>query len=162
MKNKWYEKDDHVVILVRHLNEIKECLIDKDDFKKVSNTNGTWTAFNEGSEIPYVKQKINGKIARIHKFILETESNQIIDHINRNTLDNRRENLRIVSSSGNAQNRVYKSKTGVRNVFKVREKFRVTLKLNGKKKHFGYFDTLEEAEKVAIEARSIYLPYSVN
>jgi hypothetical protein len=160
MKNKWYEKDGYAVILVRHKTEFKECLVDLEDIPKLEATPGTWTAFNEGSDIPYAKQKINKKIARIHKFILGTNSNQIIDHINRNTFDNRKENLRVVSSSANAQNRVYKNKTGARNVHKDKNLYRVIMKINGKTRHFGRFKTIEEASKRAKEMRAKYLPYS--
>jgi HNH endonuclease len=160
MKNKWYEKDSYAVILVRHIDELKECLIDLVDLDKVATPDGTWTAFNESNGNPYVKQRINGKIVRLHRLILEVKPGEIIDHINRNTFDNRRENLRVVSSSGNAQNRVYKSKTGVRNVHKQGNRFRVILKIDGKMKHFGYYGTLEEAEEVAKKKRSEYFPYA--
>jgi hypothetical protein len=40
----------------------------------------------------------------MHRLILKAEKGQIIDHINHNKLDNRKENLRFVSHSQNAQN----------------------------------------------------------
>lgn len=41
---------------------------------------------------------------RLHRDILQAKSGQIVDHINGNTLDNRRANLRFVDPTGSAQN----------------------------------------------------------
>jgi len=50
------------------------------------------------------------KSVRLHKFLLGTD--QMVDHINRNGLDNRRSNLRIITQSQNMANRkMHKNKT---------------------------------------------------
>jgi hypothetical protein len=41
----------------------------------------------------------------MHRLIAGATSKDIVDHINHNTLDNRRENLRLVCKSKNGQNR---------------------------------------------------------
>lgn len=41
---------------------------------------------------------------RVHSWILPPKRNQVVDHINRNKLDNRRKNLRYVSRGTNIQN----------------------------------------------------------
>lgn len=40
----------------------------------------------------------------MHRFIMDAQEGQIVDHINGDPMDNRRENLRFVTSSQNAQN----------------------------------------------------------
>lgn len=60
------------------------------------------------SEKKYVKSKINGVYTSLHKFILGSKENMIIDHINSDGLDNRRENLRFLTFSDNNQNRIKK------------------------------------------------------
>jgi len=52
------------------------------------------------------------KYFSLPRFILKAKKNQIVDHINRNTLDNRRCNLRIVNARQSALNRRLKSNTG--------------------------------------------------
>jgi len=55
-----------------------------------------WSMDNNG----YLTSQKNGIKTRIHKLIMPNE-NSIVDHINRNKLDNRRENLRYVTKQEN-------------------------------------------------------------
>lgn len=50
----------------------------------------------------YAERKENGKHIRMHRVILKTK--RIVDHINGNSLDNRRANLRPANTSTNAMN----------------------------------------------------------
>ena len=97
-------------------------IFDKDDFEKVKDK--TWYKISSG----YISSSItvDGKKNQIllHRFVMNlldfpgkgaTES---VDHINRNPLDNRKENLRIVSQS--EQNINQKKK--VRNIVQLPEK----------------------------------------
>ena len=48
----------------------------------------------------------NNQVGKLHQFIMNVDkkSGNIIDHINRDTLDNRRENLRFATASDNMKN----------------------------------------------------------
>ena len=82
----------------------------------------------------------------------------IIDHIDGDPTNNHIENLRVANSSTNlANSKLYKSNTtGVKNVVKVGNKYRVQIKSNKKYINIGYFETLELARLAAIEARKNY------
>ena len=81
-----------------------------------------------------------------------------LDHINSNKQDNRIENLREATNSQNQKNTKTRitSKSGVKNVKWIlhMKKWQVRLRVNKTPKIVGYFDDLELAELVAIEARN--------
>ena len=111
----------------------------------------------------YVTTKINGQHWCVHKLIFLWHHGYVpeqLDHINRNTLDNRIENLRPATASQNASNRkLFSNSTskakGVSWV-SYRNKWFVYVDINKKRKNIGYFDDFEIAELVAIEAREKY------
>lgn len=79
-----------------------------------------------------------------------------IDHINRVVNDNRWCNLRVVRRSQNNMNTKIRvdNKSGVKGVYfdKSRNNWAAEIKANGKRKHLGRFDTLQEAAKARKEA----------
>lgn len=92
---------------------------------------------------------------KMHRFIVEhilnreLKSNEIIDHINHNTLDNTRNNLRIVSARQNAQNRKNKGISNYPGVVWVDQckKWKARFTLNNKEIHLGHFDNEKDAAK---------------
>lgn len=73
--------------------------VDNQDYELVSRY--SWY-YRDG----YALTKINNKEVRMHRFILQiTDPNIVVDHINRDRLDNRRENLRPYTQLQNANNR---------------------------------------------------------
>lgn len=83
------------------------------------------------------------------------------DHRNRNRLDNRRENLRQVSSTVNARNKSVQrnSTTGVRGVyinFGRGKKYRVQIMANRKLIQIGMFDNIEQAILARKKAEEFY------
>lgn len=66
-----------------------------------------------------------------------------IDHINRNGLDNRKENLKVVSPKENSHNCINQSKYV--GVYKQGNKYYTQYRKNGKLIKSAYFDTPEQA-----------------
>lgn len=85
----------------------------------------------------------------MHRLIIGAGPGDIVDHIDRNGLNNRRSNLRIVSHGHNSANAVFSNKYGFRGVGfdpKCRTKpWQAKAKFNGKSITFGHFQTKEEA-----------------
>jgi hypothetical protein len=109
--------------------------------------------------ISYNGKKYRLKCSRIifllHKGYLEKDN--IIDHIDNNSLNNKIENLRKCTISQNCHNsKMPKNNTsghkGV-HLHKLSGKWRVQMKLNGKYHCFGLYVNKEDAIKVAIAAR---------
>lgn len=80
----------------------------------------------------------------------ETGDGKIVDHINRNKLDNRRCNLRFVSISQSLRNRGGYGKSKYKGVYKTRNRWRAVL-------HIGTFDTPEEARDAFARAWSLVI-----
>lgn len=89
-----------------------------------------------------------------------------IDHVNRNKLDNRRSNLRIVPRGAQAQNQSKQIGTASRyrgvSWHKPLQKWRAQIGFNGRKQHLGYFDSESEAAEVARAARARLLTFAVD
>ena len=111
----------------------------------------------------YWQTQIDGKIYKNHRLIFLMFYGWLpdqIDHIDRNSLNNKIENLRQATNAENQRNSKVKvtSLSGIKNIKweKRRKKWLVRLTINGQEKHFGYFSNLEIAKTKALEARKLY------
>lgn len=100
----------------------------------------------------YAKSSINNRKVYAHRIIMRVsdfEINKQIDHINGNTLDNRKQNLRIVTSRQNGLNSsIRKDNTsGITGVCwdKRRQKWLARVNENGREICLGYFDNFDDA-----------------
>lgn len=131
----------------------KEVLVDDDDYEWLSQ----WKWYYHGRYVIRTKYE-NGECCRysIHREIMKlprkVENGVIVDHIDRNTLNNQKSNLRVVTPSLNSRNRATKSKSGFMGVYpvngKTRKPWRAQVALNGKTIHLGCYSTPEEAHEV--------------
>ncbi|KZE65060.1 hypothetical protein AV545_03825 [Paenibacillus jamilae] len=102
------------------------------------------------------------KLLYLHKLIYDSSnSKDIIDHIDNNTLNNIRTNLRKTNNKDNLKNRSGKNsnnKSGYRNVCwnKAYKMWVVQLQIDGKNKILGAFDDVHEAGKYAERMRQTY------
>lgn len=79
--------------------------VSDEDYDRVKAYN--WTVEKSGKRY-YAMRKDGDKKMRLHRFIMQPKASHEVDHINHNGLDNRRENLRVVTAK---QNRVNRPKT---------------------------------------------------
>lgn len=87
------------------------------------------------------------KLTYLHRLVMDAPKGVEVDHINRDPLDNRRENLRLCSHSQNGANKLPPaSKSGYKNVYKTYEtRWQVKAKVKGKITYFGSYRSLKEA-----------------
>jgi hypothetical protein len=86
----------------------------------------------------------------LHRFLLgRQEKGMVIDHINRNKLDNRKNNLRIISAKENSYNRTKNSNSNnkYKGVQKRGDKFIAIITKDGVRREIPGFNTEEEAAR---------------
>lgn len=87
------------------LTQGKYSIVDNEDYDRASFGMWHYSEIRKGAF--YAKGRISGKGESfgLHRYIMNAQKGQIIDHINGNTLDNRKANLRACTRSGNQANR---------------------------------------------------------
>jgi hypothetical protein len=101
---------------------------------------------------------LDGKRVYLHRFLMEPSPELEVDHVNGDSLDNRRSNLRAVTHRENLRNRRRGyGVTGERNVY-VAASGRYVVKLHSRphRIHVGTFPTLSEAVEAAACARALH------
>lgn len=112
----------------------------------------------------YPHRKTKGARIYLHHVVLPGNRypNFVRDHINRNKLDSRSENLRWITLAENAQNRgaCKRNRTGVRGVRFDRSKNQYLARVQHKGKAIArqWFDTLEDATRYLERVRPAILP----
>lgn len=153
--NDYVIKDKYCELHIKNkkTNRYVIVLISLSDVEKVKR--GKWCAcYDKSIDNYYIRGRIDKKQIQLHRYLTNCPDNLQVDHINRNTTDNRQENLRIVTNKENSHN---KSQYGLPNKFNdkgicyhiTRKKYCVKLGEN----YIGTFNTLEEAK----EAKRLYL-----
>lgn len=159
MKNKYLIDGDLVYIdLSKRDGTIIKTIISIDDLDLVNSFKGKWYSDWCKSIKGYYVKGNNGKTTiRLHRHIMNPLPGLVIDHINRNTLDNRRINLRSVTQEENLQNVSFNigNKSNVRGVswHGVSGKWQARTQIKKKQYHLGIFDDIKEAEQAVIKFR---------
>lgn len=111
-----------------------------------------WCYSNGGYAVRGIGPKGKTRLKFLHHYILPKINEKDIDHINKNKLDNRKENLRYATRSENMFNvGIRKNNTsGFNGVFYFKfgkriKRWKAQLKINYQSIHLGYFLTKEEA-----------------
>lgn len=134
---------------------IGHALVDDEDYERLSKY--TWRLHSKGYATR--SSSTNGKETRLmmHREILETGEFQV-DHIDRNKLNNQKDNLRIATNSINQFNKgKQKNNTsGTPGVFWDRSKkiWRARIQIDGKRIELGRFKTVDEAAAAVGDWRS--------
>lgn len=139
------------------LTQGRVATVDDADYELVSVHKWHYADYLNGRGYAKTNNKENSPaLLRMHRLIMKAGPKDKVDHINGNTLDNRRENLRFVSQSQNMINAGLRStnKSGYKGVcFVTREKkWLATIWKDGKQKYLGFHNKAEDAAKAYNEA----------
>ena len=111
IKNSTSDKNDFVfngnycgiVLKNKKFEIVGIAIIDIEDYELCKNYK--WYLDSAG----YARTSIKNQKIRLHRFLLNPKENELVDHINRNRLDYRRNNMRIVTREENSINRSLQS-----------------------------------------------------
>ncbi|MFL1672175.1 HNH endonuclease [Paenibacillus dendritiformis] len=169
MKNAYHIDGDVIKIFVKYRSDMLVTMIDRDSFDVVNGYHGSWFVHKNRHNL-YVKMCLREKGKNVyhflHRVVNDCPPGLVVDHINGDTLDNRKSNLRNVTLGENTKNRNGPNRdnksTGVLGVYyrKDIDKFRAIIGHEDGLIHLGHFPTIEEAVAARIGAEKIYQPYS--
>ena len=154
-KHNQYEFTDDVVVGITY-NTSDKFLVDLADFELIQNY--CWFVHEDDTGYKSLVAKIPGtdKHIRMTKLL----GCQYYDHINRDTLDNRRENLRPATNSENMRNRsLFSNNTsGVSGVWQRSDtkKWQAEVKVNKKRIYLGDFVNKYDAIVARLQAEADY------
>jgi hypothetical protein len=126
-------------------------LVDEEDYEEL--TQWKWGVHTQGYACrKFRSQEPGKKWGRVfmHRLILDAQPGEEVDHINRNKLDNRRANLRIVPHYVNTHNR--SSGSGVHKP-KGRNRWKAIIYINNQRHWLGSFATEAEAQEAYDRAK---------
>ena len=144
------------------LTQNKFTLIDSEEYEKVSQYK--WYLNSTGYAVRNEYTKVNGKwklkIILMHRVLLSAPKGKVVDHINNDSLDNRKNNLQICSQLENLRKkRMQKNNTsGYRGVswYKNLQKWSAEIWVDRKRINLGYFKDGNEAAKAYNQAAIKY------
>jgi hypothetical protein len=97
----------------------------------------------------YAAGVVNGKYVLMHRYIKNYTGKDVIDHVNKNKLDNQIKNLKIKTRKQNSQNQSSRKGSSSKYVGvsfnKQTNKWQSDIRIDGKTKFLGYFNTENEA-----------------
>lgn len=108
-----------------------------------------------GRKWVYAQRREKGVTMYLHRLILERmigrllSDDEVVDHIDRDPMNNRRDNLRVATVQQNSRNRNMHSdnSTGFKGVSKHKNRYRALIYVGGKRINLGRFHTPEEAHE---------------
>lgn len=139
-----------------------DIIIDEEDYNKVKHVK--WSvkrSQREGSKTQRVSIR-NTKIGMsLGRFLMDCPEDKIVDHINGNAFDNRKENLRICSYSQNGANKKPFGKSGYKGVYIKRNKdgsvyYNICISVNRKYIYLGTTKNLLDGAKLYNDAALKY------
>lgn len=162
--NEYIVEDNITKIKIKHKEKFLWVYIDTEDLSTLVAFSHRWygkRVRKDGKIYAQTNVYENGhhKTIMMHQIILKSNVG-MVDHIDNNSLNNRKENLRLTDNSNNLKNRKARNKnntSGYRNVTRMGNYWRVQLQIGGKNNIFPEkFEDVHEAGKFAEQMRNKY------
>lgn len=165
LKNEYEIRGEVSALFMRRKDGSRlQTLVDTEDLERIGALNVCWGAiWNSKSQTSYARgyvPELKSKYVLLHRFVVNAQGEFLVDHIDHNGLNNRKQNLRIITCSENLLNRrgaTARSKSGIRGVRECYDgKWIASIKIQGRSRHLGVFghkELAEQAFKSALQSR---------
>jgi hypothetical protein len=164
------KKPRHIVVKSPKYGIFK-FIVDDEDFKYLNDIKWNLARHTDKHVYAQMSRKIDGKdkYFYMHRILVGAKPGQLVDHINRNTLDNRKSNLRICTGQENSMNRAKQTKLPFKGICMRDGAVYASIKARGKNYPLGRFCCMlsaaaaydQEAIKLHGEFASLNFPRSV-
>lgn len=154
----WYNKSMKKLSIKSRTHGEFEVLLDDKDYELVASM-GKWNVHMVRGDAYVQKRITHTELISLHRFLLGAKKGEYVDHINHNTLDNQRSNLRITTNGANLRNgRLRVNNTsGHRGVRLTTDNtWNARIKVNYKDINLGHYKNKEEAVEARKEAERRY------
>lgn len=128
-------------------------LVDDEDFERL-NSHAWYASFQSSNGKYFAESHTCGRelaspTRKMHRILTNAPQGMEVDHINGNSLDNRKSNLRVCSKSENMRNRdtPVHNKCGYKGVHRNGKRWRARITVNGVIIELGYHDSPEDAAR---------------
>ena len=151
-QNEYIFYSEYVVIIAS--NTKRHFFIDKEDFEKIKKYR--WYEDGSGYLISYKRETDETCNVRLHRIIMDAKRECVVDHIDRNPLNNRKSNLRICTKQQNSFNQSIRkeSKSGIIGVCwnEANKNWRAYITLSYKRKNLGSYQNKKDAITARLKA----------
>ena len=148
------------VVYILPVNAGNYFLIDIEDYEKIKNY--CWREddhgymFSQENTFTTNKRERLGKRVSLSRLIMNCPDGMVVDHINHNIKDNRKNNLRIVTPGQNSMNKMPFEGKEISGVNFYDGAWIATIGYKRKNIYLGRYRTYEEAKKARVEAEEKY------
>lgn len=156
--NEYIEYNDYYEIILRKATEgykeVGRAIIDKGDYERCKSVRWRLTVSRNGKRKEVITGSPHKKnMISLHRFIMNEPNDKVVDHKDGNTLDNRKQNLRVCSQKENVRNKTVlqsNNTSGLLGVYRDSRKEHRTnwiaeIRYNDIKIYLGAFINIEDA-----------------